>query len=63
MNSFTFRLVLALIGLFAFLALVGATAYLGIRGQTGWAAFTGSGAVAVGIGGLYKLLVSLGLET
>lgn len=60
MNTLTFFILLALIGLAAFVALLIATVNLARSGQPAWAAFTGTGAVAVGIGGLYHLLLTLG---
>lgn len=59
MTNESFRIVLAVLGLTAFLALLGASIYLVIRGQTGWAAFTGGGAIVVALNGLYGLLASL----
>lgn len=51
---------LALVGLTAFLGLLIATVLLAKAGQPVWAAFTGTGAVVVGVAGLYKLLLALG---
>lgn len=59
MDTFTFRAFLALVGLFALVALLIATVVLAQSGQPVWAAFTGTGAVVVGVGGLYKLLLRL----
>lgn len=60
MSTFTFRLLLALIGLFAFAALLVTSVTLAKSGQPVWAAFTGAGAVTLAVGGLYRLLLLLG---
>lgn len=54
------KFLLALVGLAALVALLIATVTLAKAGQPMWAAFTGTGAVVVGIGGLYRLLLTLG---
>lgn len=60
MDMFSFRIALAVIGLLAFIALLIATVVLSRAGQTMLAAFTGTGAVVVCVGALYKLLLVLG---
>lgn len=60
MTSLHLKALLALTGLTAFLALLVATVFLGQANQPVWAAFTGTGAVVVGLGGLYRLLLVLG---
>lgn len=60
MDTNAYRLSLAVIGLLAFVALLVATVILAKAGQPIWAAFTGTGAVAVCGGALYKLLLTLG---
>lgn len=60
MDGNLLKFFLALVGLSAFLALLIATVLLAEAGQPMWAAFTGTGAVVVGVGGLYKLLLTLG---
>lgn len=59
MHAFTFRLLLALVGLVAFIALILITAFLARNGQSIGAFFTGAGATAC-LTGLYKLLTALG---
>ncbi|MCD0170566.1 hypothetical protein [Deinococcus sp. 23YEL01] len=60
MDTNIFRLALALVGLVAFIALLVATVVLSRAGQPMWAAFTGTGAVVVCVGALYRLLLVLG---
>lgn len=63
MDQMVFRLLLALVGLAALVALLIATVVLARAGQPIWAAFTGTGAVVLCVGGLYKLLLALGQFT
>ena len=60
MNTFTYFLSLAMVGLVALISLLTVTVILAKGGQTIWAALTGTGAVAVGVIGLYQLLMLLG---
>jgi len=60
MTRIHLKALLAVTGLLAFVALLICTVFLAQTGQPIWAGFTGTGAVAVGIGGLYKLLLFLG---
>lgn len=60
MNNLSFRVVLAVIGLFAFVALLVTTVMLVDQGQGGLAALTGTGAVGLGTSGLFGLLQGLG---
>ncbi|BBN97243.1 hypothetical protein DEIGR_500001 [Deinococcus grandis] len=60
LDTNVFRLSLALVGLVAFIALLVATVILAKAGQPMWAAFTGTGAVVVCVGALYRLLLTLG---
>lgn len=60
LNTLVFLLALALIALAAFFGLLVATVQLARAGQAVGAALTGAGAVAIGIVGLYKLLMLLG---
>ena len=53
-------IVVAVIGLIPLLALLVTTVILARAQQPMWAAFTGSGAVVVGLVSLYKLLTILG---
>lgn len=59
MDTNIFKFLLALMGLLAFVALLVATIILARNGQAIGAAFTGSGAVAVGVPSFYNLLGGL----
>ena len=60
MDTNLFRLALDFVGLLALIALLVATVILAKSGQPMWAAFTGTGAVVVCVGALYRLLLVLG---
>lgn len=60
MSRYVFQLFLAVVGLLALVALLVTTVFLAKNGQPSWAAFTGTGAVVLCVGGLYKLLLALG---
>ena len=58
MSNSLYRLLIALVGLIAFVALLVAAVQLA-GNSPGLAALSGGGAVALAVGGLYKLLVML----
>lgn len=60
MTPIHLKMFLAFIGLLGLIALLVATVILAKAGQPMWAAFTGTGAVVVCVGALYRLLLVLG---